>query len=348
MTPGESPPLAHPAEGLAPAGPRASRMARRRGLWAAAALAALLLVPFWLSDRYVMHLWVTFYLFAALALAWDLIGGYAGQLSLGHAAFFALGAYTPVLLLQRWGLSPIAGGVLGAALAAAVAVGIGSIVFRLRGVFFAMATIAFAEIVRALLLHFRSLTQGDNGLAIPFTGERPLDLMFRSEAPFYVIALGLVVVTLAVTARMRRSRIGYYLRAIRDDQDAAESLGVVSRDVKLAALVASAALTALGGTVYAFDIGFINPDSTASLGLSIEIAIMAIIGGVGTLAGPIVGAGMIVALTQITNAALGSRGGASTALYGLLLMVTVLLRPAGLAALWSRPTGRRGERRGAA
>lgn len=111
---------------------------------------------------------------------------------------------------------------------------------------------------------------------------------------------------------------------------------VASRDVKLVALGLSASLTALAGTVYAFDIGFINPDSTASLALSIEIAIMAIIGGAGTLAGPVLGAGVIVALTQFTNAALGARGGASTALYGLLLMITVLIQPSGLAAFWPR------------
>jgi len=274
-----------------------------------------------------------FFLFAAVAAAWDLIGGYAGQLSLGHAAFFAIGSYTSVLLLQLSGLTPIIGGLLGAALAALVALGIGYVVFRFRGVFFAMTTIALAEIFRALLLHFQSLTQGDNGLALPFKGERPLDLMFRSEVPFYFIALGLLVGTLWLTAAMRRSRIGYYLRAIRDDQDAAESLGVSSRRAKLFAFVLSAALTALVGTVYAFDIGFINPDSTASLALSIQIAIMAIVGGVGTLAGPVLGAGVIIALTQLTNATLGARGGASTALYGLLVVFTVLIQPAGLMAL---------------
>lgn len=336
MTSSPPPPGAAAAGTAAAQVPAPRRTVPRRALAAGLVLAALALLPVWLTDRYFMHLWVTFYLFAALAVAWDLIGGYAGQLSLGHAAFFALGAYTSVLLLQDRGLSPLVGGLLGAALAAAASVGIGYVVFRLRGVFFAMATIAFAEILRSLLLHFQRLTHGDNGLAIPFTGERPLDLMFRSETPFYYIALGLAAVTLCVTAAMRRSRTGYYLRAIRDDQDAAESLGVGSRRVKLVALALSAGLTALGGTVYAFDIGFINPDSTASLGLSIEIAIMAIVGGVGTLGGPVVGAGVIVALTQATNAALGSRGGVSTALYGLLLMITVLVQPAGLAALGRR------------
>ncbi len=301
-----------------------------------------------MTDRYLIHLWVTFYLFGALAVAWDLIGGYAGQLSLGHAAFFALGAYTSVILFQLRGLTPVLGGLLGAGLAAAVAGGIGYVVFRLRGVFFAMATIAFAEITRALLLHFRSLTQGDNGLAIPYTGDRPLALMFRSEVPFYYIGLGLLLLALVVVQAVRRSRVGYYLRAIRDDQEAAESLGVVSRRAKLWALELSATLTALAGTVYAFDIGFINPDSTASLPLSIEIAIMAIIGGVGTLLGPVVGAGVIVALNQATNAWLGARGGASTALYGLLLMAAVLIQPAGLAAFWPRghtPPGRLARRR---
>lgn len=297
-------------------------------------LLGLLAVPVWFPGTYLMHLWVTFYLFGALATAWDLIGGYAGQLSLGHAAFFAIGAYTSVLLLQHAGLTPLIGGLVGAGLAVAIALGLGYIVFRLRGLFFAMATIAFAQIVYALLLHFQALTQGDNGLAIRFTGDRPLDLMFRSEAPFYYIALALLLVALWATSAVRRSRIGYYLRAIRDDQDAAESIGVSARRAKLWALAVSAALTAAGGTVYAFDIGFINPDSAASLALSIEITIMAIVGGVGTSAGPVIGAGVVVALTQVTNAALGARGGASTALYGLLLIITVLIQPAGLVALW--------------
>jgi ABC-type branched-subunit amino acid transport system permease subunit len=313
---------------------------------AAAILVGAMLTPVWVADRYLIHLWVTFFLFAALAVSWDLIGGYAGQLSLGHATFFALGGYTSVLLFQLRGLTPILGGLVGAVLAAAVAAGIGYVVFRLRGVFFAMSTIAVAEIMRALLLHFRSLTQGDNGLAIPYTGDRPLALMFRSEAPFYYIGLGLLLVTLGVTSAMRRSKVGYYLRAIRDDQEAAESLGVTSRRAKLWALELSATLTALVGAVYAFDIGFINPDSTASLAVSIEIAIMAIIGGVGTLVGPVVGAAVIVALNQATNAWLGARGGASTALYGLLLMATVLIQPAGLVAFYPRgsPLGARRRR----
>lgn len=295
-----------------------------------------MLVPFWISDRYIIHIWVTFYLFAALAAAWDLIGGYAGQLSLGHAAFFAMGAYTSVLLFQHFGLTPIIGGLLGAGLAGIVALGIGYVVFRFRGVFFAMATIALAEIFRTLLLHFRSLTQGDNGLALPFTEDRSLALLFRSEVPFYFIALALLTMTLWLTGAIRGSRIGYYLRAIRDDQDAAESVGVSSRYAKLVALVVSALLTGLAGTVYAFDIGFINPESTASLALSIQIAIMAIVGGVGTLAGPVLGAGVIILLTQLTNTLLGARGGASTALYGILVMLTVLVRPSGLSTLWVR------------
>ncbi len=315
---------------------RAALAAWRRTAGTGILLLGLLLLPVWITDRYAIHLWVTFYLFAALAAAWNLIGGYAGQLSLGHAAFFAMGAYTSVLGLQFYGLTPIVGGVLGAGVAALVAVGIGYIVFRFRGVFFAMATIAFAEIFRALLLHFRSLTQGDNGLALPFVGDRPLHLMFRSEVPFYFIALGLLCLTLWVTATMRRSRVGFYLRAIRDDQDAAETLGVPSRRAKLVALALSAMLTALAGTVYAFDIGFINPESTASLPFSVQIVIMAIVGGVGTLVGPVVGAGVIIVLTQFTNAVLGARGGASTALYGILVMAAVLIQPAGLVALWRR------------
>jgi branched-chain amino acid transport system permease protein len=275
------------------------------------------------------------FLFATMGLAWNLIGGYGAQLSLGHSAFFAIGAYTSVLLLGAFGLSPWIGGAIGMAVACLAAIIIGVPCFRLRGPYFTLATIAAAEIVRILLLHFQDLTGGANGIPLPFHGNSFLSLQFSTKAPYYYLALLLLVIVFCVVQQMQRQKIGRYLAAIREDQDAAESLGVQSDRVKLTAFLVSGAITAACGVFYAFAVGYIDPDGVASVNLSIEIAVVVIVGGINTLWGPILGALVVIVLTELTNMYLGSlRSGASLVLYGLLLIVVVLVRPAGLISLF--------------
>lgn len=296
-----------------------------------------LLYPLFISQAYYVHVFIMIFIFAAVGIAWNLIGGYAAQLSLGHSAFFAIGAYTAVLLVTYINLTPLVGGLLGIILALILAVIIGYPCFRLRGPYFTLATIASAEILRILLLHFKNFTGGANGVSIPFKGQQPLFLQFYDKAPYYYLGLILLLVVIFLANKVQKSKIGYYLAAIREDQDAAESLGVKTYQVKLIALLISAAITAAAGVLYAFVIGYIDPDSIAGLNLSIEFAVIAIVGGIGTLWGPVIGSGIVIFLTELTNMYLGSaRSGISMALYGLLLILIIILRPQGLVSLFNQ------------
>jgi len=293
--------------------------------------------PLVVSTSYYVHILLMVYLFAALGVGWNLIGGYGAQLSLGHSVFFAIGAYVPVLLMLNFKISPLIGGIVGAALAVLAAAVIGLPCFRLRGPYFALATIAAAEIARTLLLHFQTVTGGANGLPIPFRGENAFNLQFTTKVPYYYMALALLVAVFLLVRYLEKERIGLYLAAIREDQDAAESLGVKTMRVKLIAYMLSAAIAAAAGQIYSFTVAYIDPDGVASINLSVEIAIVAIVGGIGRLWGPVLGSAVVILLTELTNIYLGARrSGASLVLYGLLLVIVILLRPDGLISLFDR------------
>jgi len=307
--------------------------------YAVAGFFALLILafPLLVDNPYIIHTFFMVFLFATMGLGWNLIGGYGAQLSLGHAAFFAVGAYTAVLFVVYKSITPFLGGVVGIVFAVILAIIIGLPSFRLRGPYFTLSTIAAAEIVRTLLLHFQDFTGGANGIPIPFKGENPLFLQFYSKAPYYYLALIMLIAVFLLLRFLEKSKIGRYLAAIREDQDAAESLGIKTHKVKMIALIISAAITAACGVLYAFTVGFIDPDSIAGLSLSIEIAVVVIVGGIGTLWGPIVGAGVVILLTELTNMYLGAmRSGASLMLYGLLLIIVILFKPQGLSALFRK------------
>lgn len=299
-------------------------------------LIALACVPLVTQQTYVLHVVVMIFLFAVMGIAWNFIGGYAAQLSLGHAAFVAIGAYTTTILMKSYNITPMVGAAAGTVLAGAAAVLIGYPCFRLRGPYFALSTIAFAEILRILLLHFAGYTGGAEGIPIPFKGQDVWMLQFYSKVPYYYICLAFVVIVFLIARRVEGSKLGYYLSAIREDQDAAESIGIRSYRAKLKALLISAAITSVAGSLYAVVIGYIDPYSVAGTTMSNEIALIAIVGGIGTLWGPVMGATAVIFLTEVTNALLGStRGGASMVIYGLLLIVIVLARPGGLISLFS-------------
>ena len=297
----------------------------------------VLFFPVLVPIPYYVHALFTVFLMATMGLGWNLIGGYGAQLSLGHSVFFSIGAYSAVLLVIYRHVTPFLGVFLGMVLACVAAVLIGLPCFRLRGPFFTLATIAAGEITRTLLLHFQEFTGGANGVPLPFRGNDALFLQFDSKAPYYYIALAMMVAVFLIVRRLETAKIGRYLAAIREDQEAAESLGIQSDRVKMIALLISAAITAVCGVLYAFTLAYIDPDGVASLNLSIEIATVVIVGGIGTLWGPVLGAAVVVLLTELTNMYLGSVSGASLVLYGLLLMVVVLVRPRGLISLAERP-----------
>jgi branched-chain amino acid transport system permease protein len=303
-----------------------------------ALLAAALAFPAVFALPFPRHVMIMVFLYGSLAVAWNILAGYCGQISLGHAVFFGMGAYTSTLLVARAGITPWVGLLAGAALAAAFSQLVFYPVFRLRGHYFAIATIAVGEIVQTLVINW-DWAGGARGVFVPI--KRPdslLNLQFHeSKAVYYYVALGLLLLGLAVTRWLERSRHGYYFRAIREDQEAAASLGVPVTREKHRAMALSAALSALGGTFYAQYVLFIDPESVLPLSLSILVCLVAVLGGVGTLWGPVVGAAVLVPLSEFTRVWLGGTGKAlDLVIYGALIMVIAVLQPAGLVGLATR------------
>ena len=284
------------------------------------------------------HVLIMIFLYSALATAWNIIAGYCGQISLGQAVFFGIGAYTSSVLFKETGLTPWAGMLAGVVLAVVMSQVMGYPVFKLRGHYFAIATIAVGEIVQALVVNWDWIG-GARGVFVPI--RRPdsfVNFQFhQSKAFYYYIALGLLLLALGVTRLIERSRRGYYFRAIREDQDAAAALGVNVAREKLWALAISAALTAMGGTFYAQYLLFIDPESVFPLTLSILICLVAVLGGVGTLWGPVLGAVVLVPLQEGTRVLLGGTGKAiDLLLYGALIIVIAIVQPGGLMAFFAR------------
>jgi len=290
----------------------------------------LLALPFWVSSTW-QNLLITVFYYAFLGQAWNILGGYAGQLSLGHAAFFAIGAYTSAVLAVHYAVSPWLGMFVGAVLAALLSLGIGYLGFRfgLRGFYFILLTLAAAEICRLVALHVPILG-GYTGLFINFT-PNPWQFQFKGKIPYYFIALGFLVFASAVVWLLERSKLGTYLVAIREDEDASEALGVDTFRYKMMAYALSAALTALGGTFYAYFQYYLQPNTVLNLNHSVDIMIRPIVGGMGTILGPILGSLLLELLGEFSRTYFaGATAGLSVVIYGVLLIIVVLFLPRGV------------------
>ena len=311
-----------------------------------AALLLLLLLPLVVEDEYYLHVLVGVLYFAYMASAWNIVCGYTGQLSLGHSALCGIGGYVSTLLFINAGLSPWIGMWIGAVCATVVGVLVGWPCFRLRGPYFALTTIAFAEILRIWTENTEEIfgleLRGAQGLMVPLKGNAPALFQFDGKVPYYYIILAMLVAVMAVTWWMERSRMGFYLKAIRADQDAAEALGVNSTRYLLSAMAVSSFLTALGGSFYAQFFRYINPERNMGLDLSIELALMGIVGGQGTVLGPVLGAFLLTPAGEITRATLGGKfPGLHLVIYGLVLILAMLFLPKGLVDPIRRLFGRR-------
>lgn len=303
--------------------------------WAAVGVAAVVLPP--LASPYVVHILVLIVFFAFLGAAWNLLGGYAGQFSFGHAAFFGIGAYTSTLLLTRAAVSPWLGLLAGGLLAAAFGCFAGFLAFRygLRGPYFALVTLAFAEMLRLVAVNWMAVG-GPMGILIPLPkeGDAFWRLQFREKLPYYYVMLGLLAVTLWLTRRIECSRLGYTLLAIRENEDAAEASGVNTLATKLWAMGLSAFLTALGGTFYAQYFSFIDPTLTFGVAVSVEILLRPIVGGPGTLLGPVLGSLVLTPLSELTRWLIRGRPGVDVMVYGAILVLVVTFLPRGLVGAW--------------
>jgi branched-chain amino acid transport system permease protein len=267
---------------------------------------------------------------AQLGVAWNIVGGYAGQVSLGHAAFYGLGAYTSTLLFSQLGLNPWLAMLAGGIVAAAISLVIGWSCFRLKGHYFTMATIAVAEIVQIVFTNWE-FAGAAVGLTIPMDKQGWGALIFSSKVPYYYIALGLLLVTLLVNFLIEKSYLGCYFRAIKDEPDAARSLGVNLSRYKQVAFAVSSFFTALGGSLYAQKELYIDPGSVLGTGLSIKMALVSILGGIGTLFGPVIGAGVLTMIDEGTRAMFGGSGrGTDLIIYSALIIVIAVFYPTGV------------------
>lgn len=325
-----------------PAPPRAAG----RWVFAALVVAALLAWPLLVEDQFLQRIGALVMLAALSASAWNLVGGYAGQISIGHALFFGCGAYASLLGFTWFEWAPILGAPFGIALSLLLALVVGGPTLKLKGHYFSMATIALAELARIIVTNVPVLG-GAVGVSGPAMPRSVMDLSFISPLPYYYIFGGVLAVLLLFTWWMNRGRMGFYLRAIRGQERAARSLGVPSPRYKMYALLVSAAFTSLAGSLYAAMLGFVDPDSGLGILISVKMVIATALGGAGTLFGPLLGAAILVPLEELTNAAFGGDGtGITYVVYGAIIMFISRFAPGGLAEIWSRLQAWRARRGG--
>src|ERR1700722_15256780 len=275
--------------------------AARNWLAVLAGIALAIGLPKVLPEHSV-HVAIQILLFAYLSLCWNILGGFTGQLSFGHALFMGVGAYTSTLLLLRYGISPwigmIAGGILSALLG--LFIGYLSFRYRIKGTFFALVTLAFTEVARIVALNTEAVG-GAMGLYIPIQSNDLWQIKFVDKSHYYYVMLGFLVLVMAVTAWIEHSAIGHRLIAIRENEDAAQALGINLMRYKLFATALSAFLAALGGTLYAHYVTFIDPNTLLNMNMALEITIYAIVGGIGTLFGPLLGAAFLVPVAGLVR-----------------------------------------------
>lgn len=286
------------------------------------------------AHTFELRLMTIIFLYALLGQGWNVIGGLAGQTSIGHGVFFGVGAYTSTLSALWLGTNPWFGMVLGASAAALLGVAIGLPCFRLRGHYFVIATLVVAEIVYQLVIAWPTVG-GASGLSLPLRSSGLLAMQFNEDRrPYYYIALAMVTTMTVFVWWLKRSRFGYILQAIRDDEDAARSLGFSPARYKLLAMALSAASIGAGGVFYAQYVLFIDPSSVLALSISVIIALVPIFGGVGTVLGPVVGAGVLVPISEYSRVLFsGSGRNVDLLIYGFLIMLIAVYRPRGVMSL---------------
>jgi branched-chain amino acid transport system permease protein len=315
------------------------------------ALVAAFGLPLVVRSPTYLHILIVMYLYAYLTTSWNLVGGFAGVLPLGHAAFVGIGAYTSTILFLQYDISPWLGMLVGAVLSTGVGVLLGLPTFKMRGAYFALATIAFSEGLRVMIENIDYLgpfnLNGPRGLSIPPLKTGLAYFQFAGKEPYYYIILVMLVGVLFLTWFISRSKLGYYLAAGGEEPEAAMSLGVNVARAKLLAMAMSSFLTALAGTFYAQLTLFIHPKSVITLDLSFEIAFIALIGGRGSILGPVLGALLLRPVSDVCRIYLGDKlPGLHLIIFGLILILTMTFQPRGLqeplTRLYDRFAGRVG------
>jgi branched-chain amino acid transport system permease protein len=296
----------------------------------AAAILVLIAAPLLTANPFFQHLMIMVLFWTLLGTSWNLLGGFAGQVSFGHAAFLGIGAYATMLLYLSLGVSPFLGMLASGIIGAAFALPIGLICFRLRGPYFSLATLAVAEIVRLVALNWEQLTAGPVGLLI--TTLPPLSLAgasvdWESKLPFYYLAAALVLAATALTWTVSRSRLGAYLTAVREDMDSAEAVGIDTVRARVIALALSAFVVGVAGGFYSLYFRYIDPDAVFAVSFSVEMVFIAVVGGLATTAGPVVGAVVLVSIGEIFRDRFQT---GHLIFYGLFMMLVIRYLPEGI------------------
>jgi len=298
-------------------------------------VALLAAVPLFTASNVVLNFLVMALLIALVGQGWNLLGGYGGQYSFGHAAFFGTGAYVTAILQMRYGVNAWLGLVIGIAAGALVGAVIGGLSFRsgLRGSYFALVTLAFAEVLR-IVASVTPITGAGVGTLIKLD-LRPEAFQFQSRVPFYLVIVGMVGLSLLLVKVIENSRFGAYLVAVRENEEAAKALGVDVTLVKVGAMTLSAAITAAGGCFYAQYFLFLDAAIAYGPWISIEVLLAPIVGGVGTVFGPLLGALVVKALGELTKMVAGDAPGLDLVIYGVVLVAVIGFAPRGIAGLIS-------------
>ncbi len=300
-------------------------------------LLLLIAFPLFITQPIHIHVAILVFMFGMLATAWNIIGGYAGMYSMGQVAFFGIGAYTSSYLSVAHGVNPWIGLVIAGCTAAVVGAAIGYPCSNLRGHYFSIATIAFAEIVRIVFNNWK-LVGAAEGLTLPMDDPSFAHFLFNnSKLPYYYIMLAFLLVSIAVCYFVATSKMGYYFRAIKESHRVAEVMGVNVVLYRLIAVMISAFLSAMAGSFYAQYILYIDPDSVMLLATSVQIVLISMLGGAGSVLGPVIGAAILIPASEYTRINLGSKGtGVDMLIYGFLIILISMYYPDGVWKLLSR------------
>ena len=288
-----------------------------------------IIVPFVLPNRYFQDITIMTFLWAGLATSWNLYSGYCKRLSIGHAAYLGIGAYTSTLLYLNFGISPWIGMLAGGVISAIAALIIGGTTLRLKGTFFVLSTIAFAEILKVMTITSKEITAGALGLMIPYQPHF-VNMIWQGKIPYAILTWIYMIIVLIISVRLEKSKLGYSLVALGENQEAAENLGVNSTRTMLVAFVMSAVLTSFGGTLFAQYVMFIEPTSVMSMGNSINFILLAIAGGMGTAFGPMIGSFILTPVSNLLRGYLVGISGLHGLILGLVLIAVLLYRPDGI------------------
>ena len=304
---------------------------KRLYLLLASLFVILMLLPLYL-DNYGLGIFVMIFYWAYVGQSWNVLTGYTGHISLGHALYIGIGAYATTFMAQTLGLTPWIGMFLSGVIAVGIALFLGFLGFRfgLRGVYFVIMTIAFAEITRLVVSHIEALGSF-TGIFLDFNPSF-YNFQFRGNLPYYYISLGFMVASLVVVRLIETSKVGRFIVAIREDEEAAQALGVNTFKYNMIAIAISAFMTSLAGAFYANYIYYLHPNSLFGMSLSIELILRPIVGGLGTLFGPVIGSIFLTPLSEISRAyfAKGGLEGLHLILYGILAILVVLFMPKGI------------------